>query len=131
MAEVGPLGQLGRGVLGVVDHHVDVLGQGQGGVVVGTQALGTGAEGDGVVIGEVGEGRGAVADPVAERAAPFVGDLQGQDLEALDLVAPGLQGLEAPRSLQPAGVDGEVRRRHGSGQDRDRVALGGQQDGGP
>ena len=120
VAEARARRQLLGGVLGVVDQQVDVRGQRQRGVVVRPPAVGPGTERRRAVVGQVGDRRAPVADAVAEGAAALVRDLQGQHLEAADVVLAGLEALEGPRAPQALGPDREVRRRHGPAQHVDR-----------
>src|SRR5438067_4851802 len=105
--------ELGGRVLGVVDQEVNTFGQRDGGLVIGTEALGPGAVRDRAVVGEVGERRGAVADAVPKGAAALVRDLAGQHTEALDLVVALLHVAEAPAVAQLPGPDREVGWREG------------------
>ena len=98
-------------MLGIVHEQVGAVGQGEGCVVVNAGAVRAGAEGDRAVIGEVGQRGGIVADPVSERAAALVRDLPRVHREALELIVPGLDGVEGPAVAELLGPDREVRRR--------------------
>jgi hypothetical protein len=79
--------------------------------VIDAGAVRAGAEGDGVVIWEVSQRAGTVADPVTERSAAFVRDLQRVHREPLELIVPGLNGVEGPAIAELLGPDREMRRR--------------------
>jgi len=79
--------------------------------VIDTGAVWAGAEGDRAVIGKIGQRGGTVADPVAERAAALVRDLPCVHREALELIVPGLNGVEGPAIAELLGPDREMRRR--------------------
>jgi hypothetical protein len=112
VAERGLSGHLLGQQLGVVDEHVGPGRELEGAGVVLTPAVGTRPQGGRAVIGDVGDDRPAVADPVTEGPAALVRDLPRLDGEAAGLQPAGRDGLEAPAAAQLAGGDREVRRRH-------------------
>ena len=116
MAEKSQPRQLGRGVLGIVHEQVGVLAQHNGGVVKDAGAVRAGTEGNRAVIRKVSQRAGTVAEPVTERAAAFVRDLQRVHREALESIVPGLNGVEGPAVAELLGPDREMRRRTRRGQ---------------
>jgi hypothetical protein len=116
VAEKAQARQFGRGVLRIVHHEVGAFAQGDRCIVVYTGAIWAGAEGGRAVIGKISQGGGTVADPVAERTAAFVRDLPSVHREALELIVPGLDGVERPAIAQLLGPDREMRRRDRPGQ---------------
>lgn len=99
VTEVAEGGELRRGVLGVVDQHVDAAGEGHGRPVVGAQPAGALFGGHRAVVRQVGERGPRVGDPVAERPAPLVGDLGGDHVESLDVVVALLLRRDPPAPL--------------------------------
>ena len=94
-----------------MQQDVGPLGQGERRRMHLAPPVRTRTEGDRPVIGDVGEGGGAVGDPEAQGATPLVGHVGRRDLEALDVERRRLQVVEAPVAPQPVGIDGEVGRR--------------------
>jgi hypothetical protein len=94
-----------------VHQQVGAVAQRDGRVVVDAEAVGTLAEGGRAVIRKVGQRAFAVADPVAERAASFVRDLQRVYRKALELIMPWLDGIEGPVVAELRRADREMRGR--------------------
>jgi hypothetical protein len=111
MAEKCQPRQLGRGVLGIVHEQVGILAQHNGGVVKEAGAVRAGTERNRVVIRKVSQRAGTVAEPVTERPAAFVRDLQCVHRETLEFIVTGLNGVEGPAVAELLGPDREMRRR--------------------
>ena len=69
--------------VGVVDQEIDVVGQPECRLVVLADAAGAGTERRRAVVRDVGDGRVTVADPEAHGVPALVGDVDGEDAEAL------------------------------------------------
>ena len=65
--------------VGIVDQHIDVARQFEHRRVVLAPALGTRSHLRRAVVGDVGNGGVAVADPVPDRPPALVGDVAGRD----------------------------------------------------
>jgi hypothetical protein len=99
-----------RQQLGIVDQHVRSRGQLNGGGVVLAPPVWSWPHRGGAVVGDVGDYRSPVADPVPERPAPLVRDLASLDFEPAFLELARSQGAEFPVAAKLAGADREVRR---------------------
>ncbi len=89
-----------------MDEHVDVARQIEGGWVILAPPVGSGAELGRAVVGDVGDGRVAVGDPITDRAAAFVGDVLGDHTKASDgepALGEGVRGQDVERPV-PAEV---------------------------
>ena len=84
------------GVLGVVDHQVDVATEIHRCLVVRPEAVGAGADLGRPVIREVGDGARLITDAVPHGAAAGVGDLTRQHGESLDRVHAFVDRVERP-----------------------------------
>src|SRR5690348_6331393 len=99
MPEVGHAGKLVGDELRIVDEEVDVSGQLECGVVKLALTVRAGADVDGCVVGEIGDGRVPVADAEAEGLSALVGDLAREKGESLYV-----EGLAVKPSERPAGT---------------------------
>ena len=79
-----------------MDEEIDVAGQIEGALVVLAEAVGAGSEGRRAVVGDVGQGRMAVADPEAHRVPTLVGHVQGRHAEAF-----GREGVAGKHTEPP------------------------------
>ncbi len=86
-------------------------------LVVLADAVGSVSQGGRTVVGDVRDGRPAVADPEPHRAAALVGHVAGENDETLGVEAPLRQAPESPRPAQLGRFDGEEGRRHHAGQE--------------
>ena len=116
VAERGLGGNLVRPQERVVDQHVHARGQGECAGMVLTPPLGARPQRGGAVIGNVGDRRMPVADPVPEGPAALVRDLPRLHREALGLEHARRQRAERPFAPQAAWRYREVRRGHPPGQ---------------
>ncbi len=104
-----------------MDEHVDVTRQVEHGRVIFTPPVRPGTQLGRAVVGDVGDGRVAVAHPVPDRSPSLVGDVLGHDVKPTDGeagVGEGVRGqdIEGPVPAQVPRPDGEERWRHHSGQ---------------